>query len=283
MAIYKLNNSKHKLQIIATPIGNLNEVSKREIEALLNAKTILCEDTRVTGKLLSNLKIPKKYLINYQNFNENQKLNLALTKIKEGNCILVSDAGYPCISDPGYSLVNECYKNNIFVEIINGPSSIMHSVVVSGLNLNNFYFNGFLNASRYQRKKKLNELKNIKVPIIIFESVHRIKESLNDIYNVLNNPYLVVCRELTKLNETIYRGYYQDIIDEITEKGEFVIVVLQEEKEQKKISDTLLLREVNNLISSEKIKFKEAIKKVANEYGISSSQLYDKYLKTKTN
>lgn len=281
MAIYSEKQAKYKLQIVATPIGNLSEISKRALEALNNAKTILCEDTKVTSKLLSALNIPKKYLISFQKFNENQKMSLALEKIKEGNCILVSDAGYPCISDPGYSLVNACYKENIFVEVINGPSSIMHAMVASGLNLNNFYFNGFLNASSYQRKLRLKELKEINIPIIFFESVHRIKQSLDDMNKILNEPFFVVCRELTKMNETIYRGYYNEIINEITEKGEFVIIVLQEKKQIKKDNLDELIIETKKLISTKNLKPKDAIKIVASESCYSPTQLYNEFIKAK--
>ncbi|MBQ4209366.1 16S rRNA (cytidine(1402)-2'-O)-methyltransferase, partial [bacterium] len=173
--LFSLKNTKTKLQILATPIGNLKETSNRFLEALTTCECILCEDTRIALKLVTKFNLKNKELICYQKFNEKKQLNLAIQKIKTKKTILISDAGYPCISDPGYLLINECYNNNIFIEVINGPSSLTHSLAVSGLNLDNFYFNGFLPSNKKQRIFKLNELIviNKKCPIVFFESVHR--------------------------------------------------------------------------------------------------------------
>ncbi|MCQ2747769.1 MAG: 16S rRNA (cytidine(1402)-2'-O)-methyltransferase [Mycoplasmoidaceae bacterium] len=267
--------AKTKLQILSTPIGNLDELSNRAIKALQNCQCILCEDTRVTSKLLTKLNIHNKELISYQKFNENEKVDLAINKIKQKQIILCSDAGYPCLSDPGYALVNKCYENNIAVEIINGPSSLMHSVVVSGLNLNNFYFNGFLPASKNQRIEKLKELKSVNVPIVFFESVHRIKQSLKDINDVFVNPYFVVCRELTKLNETIYRGLYDEIINDIVEKGEFVIVVQKQQKPKPSFfSKEEIIDQVNKL-TKDGLSLKQAAKEVARLANLQASLVYN--------
>ena len=278
--IIKVPQSKIKLQILATPIGNLDEITFRAINALKECECILCEDTRVTSKLLTKLNIHNKELISYQKFNENDKVELALNKIKTKKTILCSDAGYPCLSDPGYALVNKCYEENIAIEVINGPSSIIHSVVVSGLNLNNFYFHGFLPHSGSQRKERLKELLDIKVPIVFFESVYRIKESLKDIKDIFNDPYLVVCRELTKLNETIYRGRYDQIINEIDERGEFVIVVQKEQ--HKKISQELkeIIKEVNQMIK-DGMPLKKASKQVALKYDLQASYVYNAVVESK--
>lgn len=280
--IYQPYNAKIKLQIIATPIGNLNEVSSRCLEALKLCECILCEDTRVTSKLLAKFNISNKELISYQKFNEKRKLELAISKIKSKKTILVSDAGYPCISDPGYSLVEECYKQNITIEVINGPSSIMHAIVVSGLNLNNFYFNGFLPACKTQRIKKLNELKQLQTSIVCFESVYRIKDSLKDIDNIFNHPYLVVCRELTKINETIYRGYYKDIINSIVEKGEFVIVIGTEIKKSINIdySKDEIIKLVKKTLKENDCPLKVACKKVALRFNLQVSLVYNIYVQS---
>ncbi len=279
--IVKVPEAKIKLQILATPIGNLDEITFRAIKALKDCECILCEDTRVTSKLLAKLDIHGKELISYQKFNENEKVKLALNKIKSKKTILCSDAGYPCLSDPGYALVNKCYENGIAVEILNGPSSLLHSVVVSGINLNNFYFNGFLPASKNQRVEKLKELCSINVPIIFFESVHRIKQSLKDIYEVFNDPYFVVCRELTKLNETIYRGKYNDIINDIVDKGEFVVIV-QKDKLVKPsfFSKEEVINKVNQLIKSG-LSLKQAAKQVARELDLQASLVYNTVVENK--
>ncbi len=273
--IVKVPQAKNKLQILATPIGNLEEITLRAINALKACECILCEDTRVTSKLLAKLNIHGKELISYQKFNENDKVELALNKIKSKKTILCSDAGYPCLSDPGYALVNKCYENNIAVEILNGPSSVLHSVVVSGLNLNNFYFNGFLPASKSQRIEKLKELCSINVPIIFFESVHRIKQSLKDIDDIFNHPYLVVCRELTKLNETIYRGTYNDIIDDIVDRGEFVVIVQKQKQEKSSFFSKQDIVDQVNLLIKEGQSLKQATKQVARTNDLQASLVYN--------
>lgn len=279
--IIKVPEAQIKLQILATPIGNLDEITFRAINALKNCECILCEDTRVTSKLLAKLNIHGKELISYQKFNENEKVELALNKIKSKKTILCSDAGYPCLSDPGYALVNKCYENGIAVEILNGPSSVLHSVVVSGLNLNNFYFNGFLPASKNQRIEKLKELVSLNVPIVFFESVHRIKQSLLDIKEIFNNPYFVVCRELTKLNETIYRGKYDEIIDDIVDKGEFVVIVQKENKPKPTFFNKQdVINKVNKLIKVGK-SLKQAAKEIARELDMQASLVYNTVVESK--
>lgn len=278
--IVKVAKAKTKLQILATPIGNLEELSSRAIKALKDCECILAEDTRVTSKLLAKLNIHEKELISYQKFNEKQKVDLAINKIKNKKTILVSDAGYPCISDPGYALVNKCYEQNIAIEVINGPSSIIHSIVASGLNLNNFYFHGFLPHSGSQRKERLKELLDIKVPIVFFESVYRIKESLKDIKDIFNDPFFVVCRELTKLNETIYRGRYDQIINEIDERGEFVIVVQKEQHTPIYHKLTDVIAEVDKMIK-DGLSLKKASKTVALKYDLQASYVYNAVVESK--
>lgn len=279
--IVKVPQAKSKLQILATPIGNLDEISFRAIKALKDCECILCEDTRVTAKLLAKLDIHGKELISYQKFNENEKVELALNKIKSKNTILCSDAGYPCLSDPGYALVNKCYENDIAVEILNGPSSLLHSVVVSGLNLNNFYFNGFLPASKNQRISKLKELCSINVPIVFFESVHRIKQSLLDIKQIFNDPYFVVCRELTKINETIYRGKYDEFINDLLDKGEFVVIVQKQVAPKPSFfSKEEVINKVNKLIK-EGNSLKQAAKTVARQLDLQASLVYNTIVENK--
>lgn len=279
--IVKVPQAKIKLQILATPIGNLDEITFRAINALKECECILCEDTRVTSKLLAKLNIHGKELISYQKFNENEKVELALNKIKSKRTILCSDAGYPCLSDPGYALVNKCYENNIAVEILNGPSSVLHSVVVSGLNLNNFYFNGFLPASKNQRIEKLKELVSLNVPIVFFESVHRIKQSLADIKDIFNDPYFVVCRELTKLNETIYRGRYDEIINDLVDKGEFVVIVQKQKQEKPSFfSKKDIITRVNKLVKDGQ-SLKQAAKQVARENNLQASLVYNTVVESK--
>lgn len=272
--IIKTKSSEHKLYILATPIGNLKEITFRAIEAMKDTTCIFCEDTRVTNKLLAHLQINNKKLISYQKFNEKEKLNEVLNLIFKNQCMLVSDAGYPCISDPGYNLVDACYKHNIGIEVINGPSSLIHSLVVSGININNFYFNGFLNANKTQRINRLKDLKHMREPIIFFESVHRIKQCLSDINEIINPINFIVCRELTKINETIYRGKYDEIINEIIEKGEFVVIVEPGTPKKEIISNDKYVQQVMELVDLDGIKLKQACKNIAKKYDLLASDLY---------
>lgn len=282
--IFTPAKAKIKLQILATPIGNLDEVSSRFLLAIKNCQCILCEDTRITSKLLNKFKILGKELISYQKFNENSKLDLAIKKIKTKKTILVSDAGYPCLSDPGYLLVKECYKNNIAIEVINGSCSIIHALVVSGLNLDNFYFNGFLPSTKSKRILKLKELAKLNnIPIVFFESVHRIKQVLKDMFEVFNNPYFVVCRELTKINETIYFGYYNEVINEIIEKGEFIIILKMNQKKQLEInlSDNEIFIKVSKLLSTSGLPLKVVCKQLGLQLKKKPSLIYNIYNKIK--
>lgn len=280
--VVNVTQAKKKLQIVATPIGNLQEISFRAIDAFKKCQCILCEDTRVTSKILSKFAICNKQLISYQKFNENNNLDFIINKIKTSATILCSDAGYPCISDPGYTLINACYKNNIAIEVINGPSSLMHALAVSGLNLDNFYFNGFLSNNKTKRKQKLKQLANFTVPIVFFEAVHRIKQTLKDIYEILNDPFMVVCRELTKINETIYRGQYNDIIAKIILKGEFVVIVNNHKvKKTNNISQYDLINDVKALMKKEKISLKQACKIIAKKINKKTSFIYNSFVQNK--
>lgn len=280
----KLENSKYLLSVIATPIGNLSEFNDRAKKTIAESNIIFCEDTRVTKKLLSllSIKFIDKKFVSYHKYNEFEKLNSAIELIKQNRCILVSDAGYPCLSDPGLFLIKSCYENNIGVEVINGSSSLMHAIAVSGIDLSNFLFIGFLNRNKNQRIEKLKELKNINFPIIIFESVHRIKETLKNIKDIFGDREICVCRELTKKNETIYRGLISNVIDEIEEKGEFVLVIDKQHKDNKEktIDDCLLI--AKKLIDAG-MKQKEACKKSCINTNYKSSDIYKRIMMERNN
>lgn len=268
-----------KLYVVATPIGNLNEINNRAINSFNCSNIIYCEDTRVTKKLfnLLNIDITNKTFISLTGFNEKEIIN----KINFNNnheCCLVSDAGYPIVSDPGYNLINECIKRNISVEIINGPSSLMHALVASGFSTNSFYFVGFLSNSSSQLNNQLNDLYQIKSTLIIFESVHRIKKTLEAIKSVFGELVnLVVCKELTKMNETIYRGNIDSIIKNIDYRGEFVIVIdnnINQKNTDKNTDLKVYLNEVLQLVkkgNQEKV----AAKMVAYKYDLNSKELFN--------
>lgn len=214
------------LYIVSTPIGNLEDISFRALFILQNVDMIATEDTRVASILLNHFGIKKK-LTSYYSQIENSKLDYITNFIKEGNSVaLISDAGTPCISDPGSILVNKCIEENINIVSVPGASSLIHALVMSGLKNEKFYFHGFL-PQKKGREKTFFELKNIKSNIIIFESKFRIRRTLNDILKYLGNIEILIGRELTKKFEEIIRGRIKDINpNSIKEKGEFVLIIM---------------------------------------------------------
>lgn len=265
-----------KLIIIATPIGNINEISNRAIQALNQNKNFFCEDTRVFKKLLSILNInhENKKMFTLNSINENKMVD-NFNFIDETYC-LVSDAGYPILSDPGFYLINFFIKNNWDIEIINGPSSLMHALVISGFCTKNTLFYGFLDHNENKKNIELLSLKKENKTIVIFESVHRIKNTLNQIKKIFgDNVSICVCRELTKLNETIYRGQIDDILKNVNEKGEFVILINnQVEIKNKDCNLNDYLYELKTLIQKGE-KEKNACKMIGYKYNLKPKDLYD--------
>jgi len=222
------------LFIVATPIGNLEDLSMRALRILKEVDFILCEDTRVTKKLLNHYDI-KKPLLSYHQHSRLKKVNYILELLKQGkNLALISDAGTPGISDPGNLLVDEAIKRlmeKVKIIPIPGPSAVTAAASISGFPMDKFLFLGFPPTKR-KRKKFFQEVVKSKYPVIFYESPYRIIKSLRDLqlisktYNL--KPKIVVCRELTKKFETIYRGKIEEVIREIEKgkvKGEFVVIV----------------------------------------------------------
>ena len=219
-----------KLYIVSTPIGNLQDISSRAISILSDSDLIFCEDTRITRKLLSHFKISNK-LSAYNNYNELSRVDSILKLLlSDKNIALVSDAGTPCISDPGYRLVNSAHKNNIEVISIPGPSAVHAALSISGLPSDNYFFQGFL-PKKKGRKTKFEYLKTLKSTVIIFESPKRLKRTLNDISYYMENRIISVCKEITKMYEKVYLDKIEEIIstfDDINPKGEYVILIAKE-------------------------------------------------------
>ena len=221
------------LFIVATPIGNLEDLSMRALRILKEVDFILCEDTRVTKKLLNHYDI-KKPLLSYHQHSRLKKVNYILELLKQGkNLALISDAGTPGISDPGNLLVDEAIKRlmeKVKIIPIPGPSAVTAAASISGFPMDKFLFLGFPPTKR-KRKKFFQEVVKSKYPVIFYESPYRIIKSLRDLqlisktYNL--KPKIVVCRELTKKFETIYRGKIEEVIKEIEKnpRGEFVVIV----------------------------------------------------------
>ncbi|MGD8779818.1 MAG: 16S rRNA (cytidine(1402)-2'-O)-methyltransferase [Ignavibacteria bacterium] len=218
---------KNKLYIVATPIGNLGDISKRTIDTLNEVDFVCCEDTRVTGSLLKHLKISKE-LISFNAKSETKKIGYVIERILNGeSCALVSDAGTPGISDPGVRLVHASINEFIEVVGIPGPNAAILALSISGLPTDSFVFEGFI-PQKKGRQKKLKELAKEKRTIVLYESVYRIEKLLNELSEYMPDRFTVVCRELTKKFEECWRGLPSQIIEELdskTIKGEFVVII----------------------------------------------------------
>ncbi len=219
------------LYIVATPIGNLKDITLRAIEVLSSVDLVVCEDTRVTGQLLKHLDISKK-MVAVNDFNEVQRTGEIILNLKLGkNIALVSDAGTPLVSDPGYKIVREAISQKITVESIPGPTAAIAALTVSGMPSDKFMFVGYLAKKDGKRKNQVEELKRIsailKTTFIVYESPFRVIKSLNTIRSVFGDINIVLCRELTKLHEEIRREKLSESIEyfeKTSPKGEFVLL-----------------------------------------------------------
>ena len=214
------------LYIVSTPIGNLDDISFRALKILEEVDIIAAEDSRISRRILEHYKI-KNTFISYNNYNENKKYLHLIDILKDNkNIALVSDAGTPCISDPGYKIVNAAKIEGINVITIPGPSSVISALSISGLPSDKFYFEGFL-PKKKGRNKRFSYLEELDCTIIIFESPRRLFKTLNDIFDVLGNRVVAVCKELTKLHEDVKIGYLDKMIpkEDIPLKGEYIILI----------------------------------------------------------
>ncbi|NLC65191.1 MAG: 16S rRNA (cytidine(1402)-2'-O)-methyltransferase [Erysipelothrix sp.] len=264
------------LYIVATPIGNLGEMTPRAIEILKAVDIIAAEDTRNTGKLLKHFGIETPS-ISYHKHNEKQSAQGILKLLDEGKSVaLVSDAGYPLISDPGQTLVSEVIEKDYAVVPISGSSAFINALVVSGIVTQPFSFMGFLESKDSTLKKQLEPIKNLNHTLIFYLSVHRVEKTLSVLHEVLGNRRVSIARELTKKHEEIIRGNLMDIIDsQITLKGEFVIVVEGFTQEQETDFDSLM--EMIQETIEQGLTPSRAISQVAKQQNVSKNELYNYY------
>lgn len=217
------------LYIVATPIGNLGDISQRALDILNGCDLIACEDTRTSGKLLSHFSI-KKSLLSYHEHNEKKQAVLLADKIEAGQSVaLISDAGTPTLSDPGFRVVRECRNRGLLVSPIPGPSAALAALSASGLPSDRFCYRGFLPAKSAARKRFFESIQNADQTHIVFESNHRILKFLDNFLEVLGpNRVMCVARELTKLHETIFTGSAEEVSNNVrgrSQKGEFVVLI----------------------------------------------------------
>ena len=278
--IQKSYNDTPSLYLIPTPIGNLDDITVRSLNILKTVDVVLCEDTRDTGLLLSHYDIKKK-LVSCHEYNEDKIIDNVVGMLKEGlNIGLVTDQGTPIISDPGYIVSRGVIESGYNVISLPGATAFVPALTTSGIEPSPFLFYGFLNSKSSKQKTELASLKNLKYTIIFYESVHRMKETLTNMLEVLGDRKIAVCRELSKIHEEIVRDNISNIIPIVGNmKGEFVIVV-EGNKEIIDFSSLSVIEHVKMYVE-DGLSEMDAIKKVAKERGVAKSIIYSEYHKSR--
>ncbi len=279
-------NEKGMLYIVSTPIGNLQDITLRALQTLKDVDFILCEDTRHSIKLLNHFDI-KKPLISYHKFNEISVADNIIKELRNGkNVALISDAGTPLISDPGYILVDKLIENGIEFTVIPGANALLPALILSGFDTGKFLFLGFLPKKKSKREKMLEEIKDSAFPVIIYVSPHELRDVLGSIEIILPQRRLSLSKEISKIHETTYRGSAAEITtmleDEI--KGEYVLVFDKQADNDivpvdiEQITDIELKQLFDNILIDIPNK-KEALKKLAEKLQINKHVLYNRLLK----
>lgn len=271
-----------KLYVVGTPIGNLSDFSPRAKETLASVDFIAAEDTRVTQKLLNFFDI-KKPLVSYYEHNRRERGEMIISRILNGEiCAIVTDAGMPCISDPGQDLVYLCHQNNIPVESVPGPTAFATALAISGMESGRFTFEGFLSTNKPSRKEHLEELKNETRTMIFYEAPHKLKATLKDMNRYFGDRPIAIVKELTKIHETVMRTSLKGAIDyfEIENpRGEYVLILAGAEKKKEKQPVTLeqAVQIAKDLVNKG-VSVNEASKTVAADTGIKKSLIYKELL-----
>ena len=265
------------LYLVATPIGNLQDITLRALEVLKTVDIVACEDTRHTGKLLKHFSIFKK-LISYHEHNEIKRADELSELLKIGKSIaLVSDAGTPGISDPSFRVVQKANEIGAKVVPLPGAVAFVNALIVSGLPTDSVFFGGFLPSKKGDRKKRLAEITDISATICFYETPHRIAKSLADCLQVLGNRQAAVARELTKMHEEITRGSLSELVEKFSSgsvKGEIVLVIDRESPDSTETENTKTIFERVLELESEGLEHKKALKKASKEFGMSKSEAY---------
>lgn len=273
---------KSGLYIISTPIGNLQDISQRALDVLNEATVIACEDTRMTKKLFSLLGLPlHKKFITYQNYNEEQQAQQLIDLINEGQVLaLVSDAGAPLISDPGYKLVSKCREQGVYVTAIPGACAVITALQLSGLPTNRFLFAGFIPNKDKARSDLFKELKDIDTTLIFYETAPRLLKTLEQAAEIFGGRKISVIRELTKMYEEVQTGSFADMQTYFSEnepKGEFVFIVAPPTEPKYTAED------VKDLLAKRlrETTLKSAVKEMAEQFGINKNEVYAMALELK--
>ena len=271
------------LYLVATPIGNLEDITFRAINILKEVDLIAAEDTRHTLKLLNHYEISKP-LISYHRHNEEIKVDGLIEKLKEGqNVAVVSDAGTPAICDPGEVIVKEALRENIKVVPIPGACAFVNAIIASGLDTKEFVFYGFLSINKKLRKEKLEQIKKENKTIILYEAPHKLKNTLEDLEDILEDRKIVIARELTKIHEEFIKGTAKEILEKYTEpKGEHIILIeanpIKQEDEEKSKINNMTIEEHYKYYEEQGFSKNEIIKKIAKDKGVTKNEIYKLFI-----
>ena len=275
------------LYLVATPIGNLEDITLRAIRVLKEADLIACEDTRQTQKLLNHYGISTPST-SYHEHNEMTRAAELVVQLEQGSRIaLVTDAGMPGISDPGFRLISLAIRHHVPVIPVPGASAFLAALVASGLSTDAFRFSSFLPPKRGQRRALLESIKGSPRTQVFYEAPHRLKESLQDIADILGiDRQIVIAREVTKMHEEFIRGRAGDLVETLNArseiKGEITLLIGKEEGTSQKSPDRVNIRQrLNQIMAQEKVDEKSALKKLAKELGVSKSEAYRELQRSK--
>lgn len=274
---------ERKLYLVATPIGNLEDITLRALRILKQVDIIAAEDTRQTLKLLNHFEIAKP-LISYYRHNETQKIEQILQKLQEGQTIaLVSDAGTPAISDPGEELVKKAIEKKIQVVPVPGACAAITALIASGQNTRQFLFLGFLPLNKKYRNEVLEEIQNAKQTCILYEAPHKLLTTLKDLKERIDNRKVVLARELTKIHEEFLEGTIAELIEKVTApRGEYVLLIEGRNTNSDKREKTFLtIEEQYKRYQEEGYDKKEIIKKIAKDKKVTRNEIYQHFLKQK--
>ena len=269
------------LYLVATPIGNLADITHRALQVLSDVDLIACEDTRHTHKLLNHYGINTK-TISYHEHNEQQRATELIDRLKQGtNIAVVSDAGTPSISDPGFRLVRAAIENDIPIIPVPGPSALITALIAAGLPTDEFFFAGFLPSRTNARRARLAELQAVPGTLIFYEAPHRLAATLNDAYEILGEREAVVARELTKLHEEIKRGLLSKLAADYTEKTDIrgeIVVLIDRNVIGASINQATSIATLVDQFEQAGMDHRAALKKAARELGLSRAEAYRKLL-----
>ena len=270
------------LYLVATPIGNLDDITLRAIKILKEVDFIAAEDTRHSLKLLNHLEISKP-LISYHRHNEGIKSEILIDKLLDNKSIaLITDAGTPGISDPGEEIVKQCIKNNIKIVPIPGACAFVNALICSGLDTTEFTFIGFLPLNKKNRKEKLDKIKTCTSTTILYEAPHKLLSTLKDLGDILENRKIVLARELTKIHEEFIYGTATELLRKIENpKGEFVIIIEKSDVSEINNLDflnNLSLEEHYNFYSKQGFEKNEIIKKIAKDRNVKKNEIYQNFI-----